>query len=132
MPSAKRVPREPTDGWQQLRRSVATPGQEAYKPLRPVVFFGRTPAERARETGVAERTRCRKADRFEAAGTANFEEAVAPAADDQRALPPAIRQAILELRAEHPPRRPDAIATICRAPLLTLDDERPTAQRQEA
>ncbi len=62
MPPAKRVRRELTDDWQQLRLYVATPEQEAYELLRPVVLFGRTPAERAAETGVAERTLRRKAD----------------------------------------------------------------------
>jgi hypothetical protein len=114
MPAAKRVRREPTDDWQQLRLYVATPEQEAYELLRPIVLFGRTPAERAGETGVAERTLRRKADRFEAAGMASLFEAVAPAADDRRALPPEIRQAILDLKADHPPLRPNEIATICR------------------
>jgi len=35
MPPAKRVRREATDDWQQLRLYVATPEQEAYELLRP-------------------------------------------------------------------------------------------------
>jgi hypothetical protein len=114
MPLAKRIRREPTDDWQQLRLYVTTPKQEAYELLRPVVLFGRTPAERAAETGVAERTLRRKADRFEVAGMASLFEAATPAAEDRRALPPEIRQAILNLKAEHSPLRPNEIATICR------------------
>ena len=82
--------------------------------LRPVVLFGRTPAERAAETGVAERTLRRRADRFAAAGMASFFEAVTPTLDDRRALPPEIRLAILDLKADHLPLRPNEIATICR------------------
>ncbi len=114
MPAAKRVRREQTDDWQQLRLYVATPEQEVYELLRPVVLFGRTPAERAAETGVAERTLRRKADRFAAAGMASLFEAAAPTAEDRRALPPEIRQAIRDLKADHPPLRPNEIATICR------------------
>jgi putative transposase len=114
MPPAKRVRRETTDDWQQLRLYVATPEQEAYELLRPVVLFGRTPAERVAETGVAERTLRRKADRFDATGMASLFETTAPVTNDRRALPAAIRQAILDLKAEHPPLRANEIATICR------------------
>jgi hypothetical protein len=36
--------------------------------LRPIVLFGQTSEERARATGVSERTLDRKADRFDGAG----------------------------------------------------------------
>ncbi len=113
MPSAKRAQREATEDWEQLRMFVASPQQETYELLRPIVLFGRTPAERARETGVAERTLRRKADRFDAAGMASLFETTAPVTHDRRALPAEIRQAILDLKAEHAPLRPNEIATIC-------------------
>jgi hypothetical protein len=51
------------EDWEQLRMLVTAPAQEIYELLRPIVLFGRTPAERAAETGVPERTLRRKADR---------------------------------------------------------------------
>jgi hypothetical protein len=52
MPVVKRPPREPTDDWQQLQLLAPFPEQRAYELLRPVVLFGRPPAERADETGT--------------------------------------------------------------------------------
>lgn len=49
MPPAKRQRRDPNEDWEQLRMLVATPAQEGYELLRPIVLFGRTPAERANE-----------------------------------------------------------------------------------
>ncbi len=51
MPAAKRPCRELTEDWEQLRLLVTAPAQEAYELLRPIVLFGRTPAERAEEGG---------------------------------------------------------------------------------
>ncbi len=82
--------------------------------LRPIVLFGRAPAARARETGGSERTLRRKADRFDARGMASLFEPPPSSATDRRALPAEIRQAIVDLKAEHPPLRPGEIATICR------------------
>lgn len=113
MPSAKRAQREATEDWEQVRMFVASPQQETYELLRPIVLFGRTPAERARETGVAERTLRRKADRFDASGMASLFETTASATHDRRALPAEVRQAILDLKAEYAPLRPNEIATIC-------------------
>ena len=56
MPAGPRPRRDPTDDWQQLRLLVASPEQEAYELLRPIVLFGLPTATRARETGVPERT----------------------------------------------------------------------------
>jgi len=118
MPSAKRAQRDATEDWEQLRIFVASPQQETYELLRPhphagTRLFGRTPAERARATGVAERTLRRKADRFDATGMARLVETTAPATHDRRALPAEVRQAILDVKAEYAPLRPNAIATIC-------------------
>ena len=43
---------EPTDDWQQLDLLVRSPEQRTYEIIRPVVLFGRSPAERARQTGA--------------------------------------------------------------------------------
>jgi len=56
MPAPRRPRVEPTDDWEQLRLLAPFPEQRAYELLRPVVLFGRPPAERARETGTADRT----------------------------------------------------------------------------
>jgi len=82
------------------------------------VLFGQSPAERARETGAAERTIRRKADRFDAYGMASLfagDEPRPMAHDraDRRALPPDVRQLIVDLKREYPPLRPKELATIC-------------------
>lgn len=115
MPPAKRQRRDPNEDWEQLRMLVATPAQEAYELLRPIVLFGRTPAERANETGVPERTLRRHADRFDAAGMASLFATPAAPANDRRALPAEIRQAIVDLKAEYPALNLREIATICAA-----------------
>jgi putative transposase len=79
-----------------------------------MVLFGRTPAARARETGIPERTLRRQADRFTARGMASLFDQPRATTTDRRALPAAIRQAIVDLKAEYPPLRPGEIATICR------------------
>ncbi len=113
MPAAKWEQREPTEDWEQLRLYATSPAQETYELLRPIVLFGRTPAARARETGVPERTLRRKADCFEARGMASLFELPSATDADRRALPAEIRQAIVDLKAEHPPLRLGEIATIC-------------------
>jgi transposase len=111
---SRRPRRQPTDDWQQLRLLATSPAQETSELLRPIVLFGQTPAARARETGVPERTLRRKAARFDVRGMRSlFEQPVAPA-DDRRALPAEIRAAIVELKAEHPPLGLREIARICR------------------
>lgn len=55
---------EPTDDWQQLDLLVRFPEQHTYELIRPVVLFGHSPAERARQTGAPQRTLYRQAARF--------------------------------------------------------------------
>jgi transposase len=110
MPPLQRPRSEPTDDWQQLALLIKTPAQRTYELIRPVVLFGRSPAERARETGAAERTIYRQAARFDEQGLAGL---LPPSVEEQhRRLPPAIRQAILALAAEYPPFRPRELVTI--------------------
>lgn len=95
MPPAKRLRREPTDAWAQLRLFVSWSAQDIYELLCPIVLYGRTPAKRAQETGVAERTLRRKADRFDAVGMVSLFETMAAPVSGRRALPAEIRQAII-------------------------------------
>src|SRR5829696_4962446 len=103
MPAAARLRRQPTDDWQPLRLLVTSPEQTAYELVRPIVLFGQTPAELARQTGVSERTLRRKIARFDAVGMRNLFEPDDPPLPDRRVLPLRIRRAIVELKAEYPP-----------------------------
>jgi len=114
VPTAKRERREPTEEWEQLRLYAASPIQEAYELLRPIVLFGRALATRAQETGVPERMLRRRVERFDVCGMASLFDPPPSSVADRRALPADIRQAIVELKAEYPPLRPGEIATICR------------------
>ncbi len=118
MPPVRRAQREATEDWEQLRLYTTWPQQVAYALLRPhpqagTRLFGRTPAARAVETGVPERTLRRHADRFDAVGMASLFDTPAARSGDRRALPGAIRQAILDLKGEYAPLRAHEIATIC-------------------
>jgi hypothetical protein len=110
-----RVRRDPTDDWKQLRLLTTSPEQVAYEVLRPIVLFGRPTAERAQETGMAERTLRRAVARFETVGMRGlFDPEPPPPTTDRRRLPVGIRTAIVGLKAEYPPFGPHEIARICR------------------
>jgi transposase len=111
MPAAKRPSSEPTDDWQQLQLLTSFPEQRAYELLRPVVLFGRSAAERAGETGTAERTLYRRAARFDAEGMASL--FPPPQTEKHRRLLARIRAAIHDLHAEHPAFYASEIAAIC-------------------
>jgi len=114
MPAPKRRRIEPTDDWQQLSLLITWPEQLAYELIRPVVLFGFTPAERARQTGSSAQTIHRKADRFSAHGIASlfsgFQEAKQT---DRRMLPPHLRQLIVDRKTEYPTFTPHELATLC-------------------
>jgi hypothetical protein len=110
MPPRKRTKVEPTDGWEQLKLLIDTPEQLTYELIRPVVLFGRSPAQRARETGTASRTIHRRAARFADQGMRIL---LGPSLDAHRRLAPENRQAILELKAEHLALKTNEISTIC-------------------
>jgi hypothetical protein len=113
MARAGRPRRPPTDEWDQLRLLVSSPEQATYELLRPIVLFGQPLRERARETGVPERTLRRKAARFAEHGMRSLFAPDDPPAPDRRVLPLGIRRAIVELKAEYPPLGPFEIARIC-------------------
>lgn len=56
MGRGRRRKAQPTDEWQELLPLFEWPEQRAYEELRPLVLFGSSVAERARETGTPERT----------------------------------------------------------------------------
>ena len=66
MPKRKRAQREHTEDWQTIQQYTLWPEQEVYERLRPVVLFGETAAERAKEIGASERTLHHLADQRQA------------------------------------------------------------------
>src|SRR5947209_6620727 len=114
MPRPKRQRVAPTDDWQQLRLLLQWPEQVLYELIRPVVLFGRSAGERAKETGAAARTLHRKADRFDAHGMASlFADFREPKQQDRRMLPPPLRQLIVDRKTEYPAFTPHELATLC-------------------
>ena len=115
MPRSKRPRRERTHDWQKIQQYTLWPEQKVYELLRPVVLFNVAVAERAQETGSAERTLYRKAEQFEEHGMASLFPKDPPirSEDKSRSLPPDMRQLIVDLHAEHPVFRSHEIATIC-------------------
>jgi len=114
VPRLSRISSPPTDDWEQLRLLLEWPEQVAYELIRPVVLFGRTAAQRAQETGAAERTLRCKAQRFDARGMASlFAEFHEAKQVDRRALPPPLRQLIVDRKTEYPACTPHQLATLC-------------------
>ncbi len=114
MPAAKRPRRALTHAWGPIQHYVTWPEQEAYELIRPMSLFGVTAAERAQETGIAERTLARKADHFDAAGMASLFPEATRSPEDRRQVPAEIRQRVLALKATYPAFRPHEIASILR------------------
>lgn len=113
MGRSERHKMQPTDEWQQLLPLFEWPEQEAYEELRPLVLFGTSVAERARETGTAERTMYRRVERFERNGMLSlFGTDPAAARARRRGLEPYIRRMIVELKAEHPKLNDNEISNI--------------------
>lgn len=111
MPTRRPAPIPPTDDWVQLRLLCTWPEQETYELIRPVVLFGQSPAERARQTGVSRRSIYRKLAGFVQIGMAGL--APAPAGEVGQRLPPLVRQTILDLKSEHPAFSFRELADIC-------------------
>jgi len=109
LPKRDRI--EPTDDWQQLELLVHSPGQRTYELIRPVVLFGQPPIERAAATSTAARTVYRHVARFAEHGLAGLEPP--PKIAKHHRLPVELRQAILDLKREHPPLNTYELTTIC-------------------
>ncbi|HEY6541279.1 MAG TPA: DDE-type integrase/transposase/recombinase, partial [Ktedonobacteraceae bacterium] len=116
MPKRRYERREPSHEWQQIQPLLKDPAQIQYEIIRPVVLWGQTPQERGAETGVSPRTIYYRANLFDQAGMASLLPA-APLPEiprqDKRALPPDMRQEIVDLHMQYPAFRPHELATIC-------------------
>ena len=115
MPGPKRVRQERTDEWASIKQRTLWPEQELYEQIRPLLLFGETAGERAKETGAAVRTLSRKADEFERYGMQSlFSSGEAGGAREiSKTLPPELRQLIVDLHAELPTMSWREIAEIC-------------------
>ena len=97
--------------WDQLELLLKWPEQREYELLRPVVVFGSSIAQRARETGVvSERTLRRRADGFDEEGMPSL--FGSEPAKHQR-LPSAMRRLIVDRKAEYPTFSLGELARIC-------------------
>jgi putative transposase len=123
MPARKRQRRERTHDWQKIQQYTLWPEQEQYERLRPVILFGETAAERAKETGTSERTLYHQARLFEQEGMASlFHKERPPSPGPGHNLPEEMRQFIVDLKSEHPGFRTHEIATI-----ILMEDEKSSA-----
>ncbi len=115
MPKRKRKQREHTGDWQTIQQYTLWPEQTAYELLRPMVLFGDTAIQRAKETGNPRPTLERKADTFDEQGMVSLF-ASRPRKQPQetaRSLPPDMRQLIVDLRVELPTMSLREITEIC-------------------
>ncbi len=115
MPAPKRSRRERTHDWVKIKQWTLWPEQQLYEQLRPIVLFGETAGERAKETDAAQRTLSRKADDFEQHGMLSLFSSEKPreAPETARSLPPDMRQLIVDLHAELPTMSWREMADIC-------------------
>ena len=125
MPKQRYERREPTHEWSQIRPLLKDPTQIHYEILRPIVLFGVSPKERAEETGISKSSLYAKANLFDQAGMASLLPPVPPPEipkQDKRTLPPPMRQAIVDAKAEHPGLSLHEIARMCyvQGPIRTL------------
>ena len=111
MAKQKRQQRTPTENWEQLELLFTSREQRAYELIRPVVLFGVPPKARAQETGTAPRTLYRNVQRFVEHGMRSL--FPMPPARPTSRIPDHIREAIVQLKGEHPPLHFREIATIC-------------------
>ena len=110
MGARKRRRVEPTEDWGQLELLLDWPEQIEYERIRPVIVFGSSVAERAKETGTPERTLYRRADDFDAYG---MEGLLLLEAARRRRISLAMRRRIVELKVEYPRFSLGEIARIC-------------------
>jgi putative transposase len=86
-----------------------------YEQIRPLLLFGETAGERAKETGAAARTLSRKADEFERYGMQSLFSSGEAGGErtTSNTLPPEMCQLIVDLHAELPMMSWREIAEIC-------------------
>ncbi len=115
MPAPKRTRRERTETWESIQQWTLWPEQELYEQIRPMLLFGQTAGERAKETGAAPRTLSRKANEFEHYGMQSLfaSEAAGGERETSKTLPQEIRQLIVDLHMELPTMSWREIAKVC-------------------
>jgi hypothetical protein len=115
MPGPKRNRRERTEKWAPIKQWTLWPEQELYEQIRPIVLFGETAGERAKEIDVPQRSLSRKADAFERSGMAGLFPSGEQGGEREthHSLPPEIHQLIIDLHAELPTISWREIAEIC-------------------
>ena len=107
--------RERTDEWASIQQWTLWPEQELYEQLRPILLFGETVGQRAKEINAAQRTLSRKADEFERDGMRSlfpFEEP-REQGEATKTLSSEMRQLIVDVHAELPSISWREIAEIC-------------------
>src|SRR5258708_15886168 len=112
MPKQRFERNAPTHKWQQLRPLLKDPTQLTYEIIRPVILGWETPKERSAETGMPQRTIYYKANLFDQAGMSSLLPPEPPPAIpklEKRSLPPPMRQAIVDLKADYPAFPPHKI-----------------------
>ena len=106
-----RVRVDPTEEWGQLELLLKWPEQRQYELIRPIVVFGHSVAERARETGAAsESTIRRNADLFDEVGIPSL---FGSQPAKHQKLPLAMRRLIVDRKAEYPAFGLGELARIC-------------------
>src|SRR5258708_40363792 len=101
MPKAKRERRERTDNWELVQQWCRWPEQRLYERIRPIVLYGTTPAERAEEISLPERSLRRSADDLdERSVVILFRPTQAQRGDTHRPLPLPMRQRVDNLKSE--------------------------------
>src|SRR5256885_10700520 len=115
MPGPKRNRREHTEEWASIKQWVLWPEQELYEAIRPIILYGQTAGERAKEINAAQRTLSRKADEFEQYGMQSLFPSQEPReqVETSRTLPEDLRQLISDLHAELPTMSWREIAEVC-------------------
>ena len=115
MPGPKRHRRERTDEGASIKQWTVWPEQELYEQIRPLILFHETAWERAKEIDIPQRTLARKAEEFERTWMASLFSSgeQGGARETGKALPPEIRQLIVDLHCEMPSMSWREIAEIC-------------------
>ena len=99
--------------WENLQAQLLWPDQVAYEEIRPIVVLSQPVKERAEQLGVSTRTLSRKVQLFVQHGIPGLIPNDRRRTGDQRLLPQALREHILQLKAEYPKFSSREIASIC-------------------
>jgi len=115
MPGPKRERRARTDEWARIQQWTLWPEQELYEQIRPMLLFGETAGERAKEIDVPQRTLSRKVDEFERYGMQSLFSSGEQGGEraTSKTLPPEIRQLIVDLHIALPTMSWREIAEVC-------------------